>query len=178
MRYAKQENGMKLHRQPNFVSQVILQINPFDLNKIRDLGFMFIYVFLIKYLKYSTRHQLHHSIIASNFGSDLTRKLLASSSVTSLFCETCRNKIKLVAAKVTKTIQKLLMTWNHALRRTRKSTGICNLSIASLLGIKVSSLDARNPQKLPRAFSSQNLHRLRRKSLNSFGSCRGQTFES
>lgn len=83
---------MKLNRQPNFVLQVILQINPFVLNKIRDLGFMFIYVFLIKYLKYSTRHQLHHSIIASNFASDLTRKLLASSSVTSLFCESCRNK--------------------------------------------------------------------------------------
>ena len=64
---------------------------------------------------------------------------------------------------------------NQKLNTTGKKV-VQNLSMASVLEIRVSSLDARNSQKQLRLFFWQNLQRWCRKSLKCFGSCKGKTY--
>jgi molecular chaperone DnaK (HSP70) len=64
---------------------------------------------------------------------------------------------------------------NRAKKKKKKHRDI-NLSMASVLEIRVSFLDARNSQKLSRSFSRQKLERWCRKSLKSFGSCKRKTY--
>lgn len=149
---------------PHFVLPRYLQIKPHILKQ--NLGSLH----WCNSRQIATRHQLKHSSTHSNFGSNLTRKFLASSSVTSLHWEHIGEKNQ---------INDCCRKWERydwLENKPGKSIRVRNLSIASVFEIKVSSLDARNSQKLLRAFSWQNIHRVRRKSLNCFGSCRGQTF--
>ena len=62
---------------------------------------------------------------------------------------------------------------NQKLNRPGKKV-VQNLSMASDLEIRVSSLDARNSQKQLRLFFWQNLRRWCKKSLKCFGSCKGK----
>ena len=62
---------------------------------------------------------------------------------------------------------------NQKLNRPGKKVAQ-NLSMASDLEIRVSSLDARNSQKQLRLFFWQNLRRWCKKSLKCFGSCKGK----
>lgn len=120
------------------------------------------------------KREFLHSSPHSTFVSDLTRKLLASSSLTSLLKE--KGKKNYLADKWNENAKEHLLNSKYVLKilnRARDAV-IQNLSMASVLEIRASSLDVRNSQKLLRFFSRQNLQRWRRKSLNCFGSCQRQ----